>query len=227
MNAIDLAAIISAAVLGSSHCIGMCGGFVIALGSGKIDKTAALSKQSIYYLVYHLGRISSYALIGALCGTLGRLLSFSIKAQGFLLFTVGILMVLMGLSLMGFIRFLTSVESSILLKPQVKKLYNFLISSKSFSSFYLLGIFNGFIPCGLVYFFASSAVASGSAFWGSIIMIIFGLCTLPSLIAVSLMVEFFAKIERIKSAMIKVSAVIIALYGVYMSYYGYLIVVKG
>ncbi|MDR0666513.1 MAG: sulfite exporter TauE/SafE family protein [Campylobacteraceae bacterium] len=227
MDAISLAAVIGAAVLGSSHCIGMCGGFVIALGSAKIDKSAALSKQSICYLAYHLGRISSYVLIGALCGAAGKVLSFSPKSQGFLLFVVGILMVLMGLSLAGFIRFLTSFESGILLKPWVKKLYNFLISSKNFSSFYLLGVFNGFIPCGLVYFFVSSAVASGSVFWGSMIMAIFGLCTLPALFAVSFITGFFAKIERIKDIMIKISGAIIVLYGIYMSYYGYLAVIKG
>ncbi|MDR3177857.1 MAG: sulfite exporter TauE/SafE family protein [Campylobacteraceae bacterium] len=227
MDAINLAAIVSTAVLGSSHCIGMCGGFVIALGSGKIDKSASLSKQSIYYLIYHLGRISSYALIGALCGAIGSVFLFSVKAQGLLLFVIGILMVLMGLSLAGFIRFLISIESDILLKPWVKRLYNFLISSKNFSSFYLLGIFNGFIPCGLVYFFVSSAVVSGSAFWGGIIMTFFGLCTLPALFAVSFISGFFVKIERIKNIMIKISSVIIALYGIYMSYYGYLTVIKG
>lgn len=226
MDAINLAAIISAAILGSSHCIGMCGGFVIALGSSKIDKAAILSKQSVYYITYHLGRISSYALMGAFCGALGKAFSFSLKAQGLLLFIVGILMVLMGLSLAGFIRFLTSIESGILLKPCIRKIYNFLISSKNFASFYFLGVFNGFIPCGLVYFFLSSAVASGSVFWGSIIMIIFGLCTLPVLLAVGLTAGFFTKIERIKSIMIKISGAVIVLYGIYMSYCGYLIVIK-
>jgi sulfite exporter TauE/SafE len=222
MNALNMAAIISAALFGSSHCVGMCGGFTIALGSAKIDKSTAFVKQSVYHLTYHAGRISVYACLGALFGFLGQVISLSAKAQGLLWFALGCFMMTLGVSLMGRAKFLTYLESSFILKPAVKKIYNFLKSSKSFSSFYFLGIFNGFIPCGLVYFFAASAVASGSALWGALIMIIFGLCTLPALLIVGLAAGFFTKIEKLRDIMMKIAAVIVIAYGVYMSYHGYL-----
>ncbi|MDR2790200.1 MAG: sulfite exporter TauE/SafE family protein [Campylobacteraceae bacterium] len=222
MDAVNLAAIISAAILGSSHCIGMCGGFVIALSGYKTDKNTALRTQLFFHFIYHLGRISSYALLGAVFGFLGHVVSLSTKMQGFLWFAVGCFMMALGVSLMGRAKFLTYMESSFVLKPAVKNIYNFLKASKKLPSFYLLGIFNGFLPCGLVYFFLASALKSGSVSGGILIMAIFGLCTLPSLLILALTANFFIKIEKLRDIMIKITGVIVTAYGIYISYLGYL-----
>ena len=218
MNAINFAAILSVALLGSfGHCIGMCGGFIAALSGGKIGKDAPLFKKLFFYSAYHFGRVSSYALIGALCGALGQVLSFSSKAQGFLFFAVGCLMMLMGVSLVGKTRFLSSMESSFLLKPFAKRAYSFLIASKSFFSFYVLGALNGFMPCGFVYFFAASAAASGSVIWGAIVMAIFGIATIPALVGFGFVVEFGRNI------MVRLAGFMVILYGIYISYRGYML----
>ncbi|MDR0408503.1 MAG: sulfite exporter TauE/SafE family protein [Campylobacteraceae bacterium] len=218
MNVINFAAILLAALSGSAHCIGMCGGFVAAISAHKINKDTPFGKQFFLHFIYHFGRISSYALLGAVFGFLGQAVSLSYKMQGFLWFVVGCFMVALGVSLIGKIKFLTYLESSFILKPAVKKIYNFLTASKSLSSFYLLGVFNGFLPCGLVYFFAAFAAVGGSAFWGAVVMITFGVATLPAMMGFG----FVLGVLKIRDVMIKISSAIIILYGIYLSYRGYI-----
>lgn len=218
MDTINLVTIISVALIGSfGHCIGMCGGFVVAYSS-RIDEKS--SNKFFFHVVYNLGRISSYAFVGGIFGLIGRAFAFTSKTQGVLYFAVGAFMVLMGLSLMGKIKFLTYIESSFISKPFFKKIYSSLLKSKGFFSFYLLGALNGLVPCGLVYFFATSAAASASFFWGAIIMIIFGISTMPAMMGFGFLVEFLTKGD-IRTIMMKVASVVIILYGIYMMYTGY------
>ncbi len=199
----------------------MCGGFVVAYSSAKISSNDAKITQFIYHLFYNLGRISSYVTLGAIFGFLGSEVSYSKTASGYVYFVVGILMVLMGLSLMGKIKFLSFLESSIALHPQVRRVFSALLQSKSKLSFYFLGMLNGFIPCGLVYFFLVSAVASGSIFGGILVMFIFGLSTMPSLIGFGFMLGFLKSTEW-RGKMIKIASFVIILYGIYLSFLGFL-----
>ena len=128
-------------------------------------------------------------------------------------------MVLMGLSLMGKIKFLTSLESSLAFSPFIKKLFSKLIHSRTYISFYGLGVLNGFLPCGLVYFFLASAAASGSALWGAVIMLIFGLSTVPALLGLGFMVGFLHG-NGLRETMIKLASFIVIAYGIYMAYLG-------
>lgn len=199
----------------------MCGGFVVAYSSSKIDTKASSFTQFFLHLLYNLGRVSSYAFMGAFFGFLGQALTFNHSIIGYIYFIIGILMVLMGLSLLGKIRFLTSLESSLAMHPKVKKIFSYLMKNDSKSSFYLLGMLNGFLPCGLVYFFLISAVATTSWFWGMITMLIFGLSTMPSLLGFGFIVGFL-KGTAFREFMIKIASFVIILYGVYMAYIGFM-----
>jgi sulfite exporter TauE/SafE len=199
----------------------MCGGFVVAYTSAKINPESSIPSQLIAHLFYNFGRVSSYVIIGIGFGALGEMVAFSPSAMGYLYFVIGILMVLMGLSLMGKIKFLTSIESSLASLSIVKELFGKLIRSSSLASFYGLGLLNGFLPCGLVYFFAASAVATASWFWGGVVMLIFGLSTIPSLLGFGYLVGFL-KGSGLREIMIKVAGVLIIGYGVYMSYLGFM-----
>lgn len=212
------------AFIGSlGHCIGMCGGFVVAYSSAKIDSTTSKLHQFASHLFYSFGRITSYMLLGAVFGYIGSMISFSKSSTGYFYFFTGIVMVLMGLSLMGKIRFLTSLEYGLGSSYVIKKIFSTLIHSKSIFSFYGLGMLNGFLPCGLVYFFAISAAATSSAFWGAITMLIFGLSTVPTLLGFGFIIGFL-KSGNFREIMIKVTSVIIILYGIYMAYIGYIAV---
>lgn len=211
----------SIAFLGSlGHCIGMCGGFVMAYTSAKISPSLSSSKQFLVHLTYNTGRISSYSILGLLFGYIGSVVSFSTKSTGFFYFITGILMVLMGLSLMGKIKFLTSLESSLAFNPSVKRIFSTLIHSKSWISFYGLGMLNGFLPCGLVYFFLTMAARSGSVLGGGLVMFLFGLSTMPVLLGLGFMVGFLHT-HGIRNMMVRLASLIIVLYGIYMSYLGY------
>lgn len=203
------------------HCIGMCGGFIVAYSSAKIEPKSSQISQIFCHLYYNLGRITSYALLGGVFGFLGQSINFSRVAFGYVYFIVGILMVLMGLSLMGQIKFLTSIESSLALHPKIRQLFSTLMKSKSKSSFYFLGVLNGFLPCGLVYFFVISAVTSGTWYYGVLIMVIFGVSTMPAMLGFGYLVGFL-KGTKFRELMLKIAGVIIILYGIYLSYLGFI-----
>ncbi|WP_200762786.1 sulfite exporter TauE/SafE family protein [Nitrosophilus alvini] len=213
--------IVTVAFLGSlGHCIGMCGGFVIAYTTAKVDPSKGKLNSLLAHLIYNTGRTFSYAIIGAVFGFLGSILLISAKTQGALYLAIGLFMVLMGISLTGNLKFLTSIEVSLTKYTFFKKLFSKLIHSKTLPSFFFLGMLNGFLPCGLVYFFAASAAATGSPFWGAIVMTIFGLSTIPVLFGLGTIAGFL-KSSNFRNLMIRLASVVIILYGFYIIYKGY------
>jgi len=192
----------------------------MAYSSAKIDTSTSSLFQFFAHLSYNLGRISSYTFLGMLFGALGSIFAFSAKLNGYFYFVIGLLMVLMGLSMMGRIKFLTSLESTIAFNPIIKTLFSKLIHSKTLLSFYGLGLLNGFLPCGLVYFFLAAAATSGSLVGGGITMILFGIATMPAMLGLGFVVGFL-KGSGFREAMIKIASLIIIGYGIYMAYLGY------
>ena len=147
MNNIDLVIILSTAFLGSvGHCIGMCGGIVVAYSSSKIDQKDSWAKQTIAHLSYNFGRVTTYAMLGAVFGLLGKAIAFTPTTKGVLFLLTGVLMILAGLSLLGNLKFLNSAEWSVSKNAWYQNAFRKLISSKSLPSFYLLGMLNGIIP---------------------------------------------------------------------------------
>ncbi len=224
MESADLLTIFIVALLGSvGHCIGMCGGFVLAYSTSKIEAGRSKVFQSFAHTLYSLGRISAYMLIGAAFGYLGSAIGFTLTSKGILFIIIGILMVLIGISLSGKLRFLTLIEHSLAQSKVFKKLFKIVIQSKSLPSFYVMGVLNGLIPCGLVYFFATASVASGSAFMGAVVMGIFGLATVPALFILGMLSSFISQMSWRKHVLM-IASVIIALYGVYTGFKGFMMI---
>lgn len=224
MESLDLWTIFLVALLGSvGHCIGMCGGFVVAYSTAKIDPERTKYFQSLAHTLYSAGRIVSYMFIGAIFGYLGSAITFSLGAKGVLFIVIGLLMVLIAFSLSGKLKFLTVIEHSIVQTPLFKKLFQSVIRSKSLPSFFYMGVLNGLIPCGLVYFFATAAIASGSAVMGAVVMAVFGLATVPALFILGMVSTMISQMTWRKHVM-SVAAVLIALYGGYTGYKGYLMI---
>ena len=162
MGNIDLIIILTTAFLGSvGHCIGMCGGIVVAYSSTKIDQKADYFQQTASHLAYNFGRVTTYTILGAVIGYVGQVIAFTPTTKGVLFVITGILMILAGLSLIGNLKFLNSAEWSISKYAWYQNSFRALMSKSSYSSFYLLGMLNGIIPCGLVYSFAIFAASSG------------------------------------------------------------------
>ena len=222
MQTLDLVTIITIAFLGSfGHCVGMCGGIVLAYTSTKIDENFSKSKQIVSHLAYSFGRITTYTIMGAIFGYLGSVVTFNHIANGVLLLVAGIFMLLAGLSILGKVKFLNILEYSTTKSSWYQKTFKKLIHSKSLLSFYSLGLLNGLLPCGFVYFFAVTAASTASAFWGAVVMFIFGVSTIPSLFSLGFFAGLFSK-TSFRDIMIKLASLAVIGYGILTIYYGYI-----
>jgi sulfite exporter TauE/SafE len=221
MNNIDLIIILSTAFLGSvGHCIGMCGGNVVAYSSSKIDQKDSWAKQTVAHLSYNFGRVTTYAILGAIFGLLGQVIAFTPTTKGVLFLLTGVLMILAGLSLLGNLKFLNSAEWSVSKNTWYQNAFRKLISDKSLPSFYLLGMLNGIIPCGLVYSFAIFAASTASPLWGALVMATFGLATIPALFFLGSITKFLQK-GSLRGTMMKLAALLVVFYGLFTMYKGY------
>jgi len=221
MEAINFLSIVTIAFLGSfGHCIGMCGGIVLAYTGSKVDPKWHTLRQSATHLLYSLGRITTYTVMGAIFGYLGSVATFSGYTVAALFTLAGLVMILTGLSLMGKLRFLTLIERSVGRFAWYRRAFSALMEEGSLFSFYLLGMLNGLLPCGFVYFFAVTAASTMSPFWGAVVMFIFGLSTLPALFSLGFFTAVMQK-GRWRNIMITVASVAVILYGFSMIYDGY------
>lgn len=161
-------------LLGSFHCVGMCGPIAFML---PVDRTNAFIKISQIAL-YHLGRILAYSIIGLVFGLIGKgFYLFGFQQQ--LTIAIGILMIIVTLiphktfSKYNFSKPIFNIIS------QVKSALGKALKKKTSETFLTIGFLNGFLPCGLVYMAVFTAIASGNAITGSLYMAIFGLGTMP------------------------------------------------
>jgi uncharacterized protein len=155
---------VAAGVLGGPHCVGMCGGFAAAAGG------------SAEALAWASGRLFSYAALGALAGAMGHALPASSPAVAILSV---VLLAFFSLRLAG----LAPVGQGRLHRisaPLVAAATGLLRRRGAFARFGF-GVLNGLLPCGLVYAALALPVAGGSAAWGALLMVAFGLGTIPGL----------------------------------------------
>jgi len=221
MEIVNILTIISIAFLGSfGHCIGMCGGIVVAYSTIKVNPKSSKISQSMVHLLYSLGRVFTYTILGAMFGALGGVVLFSNNANGGLLIFAGIAMILAGLSLMGKIKFLTLIEHSFSSSSWYKNAFKKVLNSKSNSSFFILGMLNGLLPCGFVYFFAITAASTADPLYGAMVMAIFGLSTIPAMFGVGFLASL-ASATSFRNMMMSLSSVAVILYGAYTIYNGY------
>jgi sulfite exporter TauE/SafE len=187
--------------LGGVHCLGMCGGVVGAL-TFSLDQKIQLSwwRMLPYLLAYNAGRISSYVLIGALFGflgsSLGSLATF-LPAQQVLQAFAGLFMIALGLYLGGWWFGIVAIEKAgqsvwRLLSPYVSKF----TPVRQLHQAWLYGLVWGWLPCGLVYSMLIMALSAGSALEGGLVMLAFGLGTLPNLLLMGVFAFYFTKISR-------------------------------
>lgn len=170
-------------LLGGGHCVGMCGGIVTALSFGLPTSQARWP----YLLCYNIGRVGSYTLIGALLGALagGGLSLLALHPLQMGLYLLANLMLIgMGLYLAGISAVIGKVERlGAPLWRRIQPRLAQLLPIRSPSQALLVGALWGWMPCGLVYSASLSALATGKAGSGALVMLAFGLGTLPNLLA--------------------------------------------
>jgi uncharacterized protein len=175
-------------LMGGVHCIGMCGGIVGALGFGLKSQQGQASAPLFKILfAYNLGRIFSYTLAGGLMGSLGWMASHWIQIQQlqFLLqLLAAIFMVLLGFYLAGWWTILVQLEKAGgFVWRYIQPLGQKLLPVTNVKQAMVLGLFWGWLPCGLVYSVLIWSISAGSFQQGAMLMLSFGLGTLPNLLA--------------------------------------------
>jgi len=174
-------------LLGSTHCIGMCGGIVGALNTGMMEaKQRSGFGLVLHHLNYNAGRITSYAAMGAAVGIIGAQASkvdlASTVSVGNLI--AGLFMIALGLYLAGWWQALASLEKAgAHIWRHIEPLGRRFLPVKSPTQAFGLGLVWGWLPCGLVYSALTLAMVSASPLEGALIMLSFGLGTLPMLMA--------------------------------------------
>ncbi|MBL7025631.1 MAG: sulfite exporter TauE/SafE family protein [Candidatus Marinimicrobia bacterium] len=221
METVNIISIITIAFMGSfGHCIGMCGGIVIAYSTASLEKDRSRGAQAISHLLYSLGRVTTYTVLGAVFGILGGVVVFNNTTNGLLWIVAGIAMVIAGLSLLGKLHVLKLFETSFASSKWYQAAFKNLLKSESLLGFYLLGLLNGLLPCGFVYFFAITAASTASPVYGALVMFIFGLSTIPALFSLGFFVGLFKKL-KFRHIMTQLAALSVIIYGFYTLYNGY------
>lgn len=170
--------ILTALVLGfagSLHCIGMCGPIVLALPE---KENASRISYITGRLFYNSGRTLTYILMGLIIGAIGHVISLA-GFQASLSIILGIIII--ASLFLPLNKTLDFFANNTLWRNTLGKLFR----KKSFSALTGIGILNGFLPCGLVYTALAGAAAGGDVLYGGIYMLLFGLGTIPALVALS------------------------------------------
>jgi len=169
-------------LMGSLHCAGMCGPIAIALplrGDNNFQKVFG-------GILYNLGRTVTYAVIGAVFGLLGQGLEM-VGFQQWVAIVMGSLMILSVLFPAMFKNQYSLSNSSFSLITKLKEALKKLFTKRSYKALFLIGILNGYLPCGLVYIAVAGAIGTSNVLYGTLFMILFGLGTLPMLLFISLL----------------------------------------
>lgn len=216
MESLSLAAIAFFGLLtGLGHCIGMCGGIVVAYASAKLDTSQSRRYQFLGHLSYGLGRTTTYALLGLIAGATGSLFSVTPELRAALLILAGLVMIVMGFSLLGKLRFLSSAQQGGVSRTAwYKRTFSRLVKSPSFGSFYGIGLLNGLIPCGPVYAALVMTLPTASALGGAAGMAVFGLATIPALLVLGMMVGFMKRFHY-RDLFSRLAAIAVILFGVF------------
>jgi sulfite exporter TauE/SafE len=168
-------------LLGGVHCVGMCGGIVAAM-----SLHGGARQPPAFHLAYNGGRIASYALLGGLAGLIGSaaFLSDSLfPLQRGLYALAQVVLVLLGLYLAGLNQSILAIERlGGALWRRVQPFLGRLLPIRTLGQALAAGAVWGWLPCGLIYSVLVSALASGDPLQGGLLMLAFGLGTLPNLL---------------------------------------------
>jgi sulfite exporter TauE/SafE len=175
-------AALSLGFLGSIHCIGMCGPLVIAMsGAGKVN-AGFIARQ----LLYNMGRVYTYVIMGGVFGLLGTVISIA-GFQQWLSIVAGSIILLLTLLPVAMRSRALGYKRATRFTAKLQQFLRRLISSSGLLAQFGFGVINGLLPCGLIYAALAGALAAGNIQSGMGFMLFFGLGTIPALLIVGLL----------------------------------------
>jgi sulfite exporter TauE/SafE len=168
-------------LLGSVHCIGMCGPLMMAL---PISHRTNLQKIVALFL-YHAGKILSYSILGILLGLFGSQFPvFGFQRN---------ISIVLGVTMLLYVLYVFVLKPRHIQWWPLSSVYNLIVKklsklfkSNSIFSFLMIGMLNGFLPCGMIYLALSSSLATQNILHGGLLMAFFGLGTVPALMMVAI-----------------------------------------
>ena len=173
-------------LLGGAHCVGMCGGIVAAMSLQGPGTPITGRPPVLFHLAYNGGRLASYALLGGLAGLIGSAAFLSdrlLPLQQALYLMGQLVLILLGLYLAGLNQSILAIERlGGALWRRAQPFLGRLLPIRSLGQALAAGAAWGWLPCGLVYSVLVSALASGGLARGGLLMLAFGLGTLPNLL---------------------------------------------
>jgi sulfite exporter TauE/SafE len=215
----DLALLFGAALLGSAHCVGMCGPYVAMCTARFVPHDATPAARFFLRLLFNLGRIGTYTLIGLTVGAFGQI-ALALAARwgltGLVAVAAGAAAVLFGLSLIGLIRDPARIAAYAGIDRLLRAGRTRLTKASPMVAPLLLGMLQGWLPCALVYAAASRAAVAGGAGMGALTMLIFGLGTVPAVCALTLVPR--GVLQRVKAQQVA---------GVLLTVLGLILIARG
>jgi len=212
-----MVSVFSAGLLSGVHCAGMCGGIV-----GAVSMQLPRSRWPVlYHLAYNSGRLLSYTTAGVIVGALGKsglILKGILPVQQTLFALASIMLIAMGFYLVGIWQGVRHIENAGgMLWKKIQPYGRGLLPADSLPKVFGLGVLWGWLPCGLVYTILLSALAMGDALRGGLVMLAFGLGTLPNLLAVGLFFGSVKKFAQIRPVRLVAGALVAGLgaYGLF------------
>jgi hypothetical protein len=200
-----------AGLLGGVHCAAMCGGLVGAACGSRRERILR------YALGYNLGRIASYTVAGALAGAFGQAglwLRGGPLAQQAMLVLASLALLALGLYLAGVSPVMRAVENAGSVLWRVLQPYSrWFLPVDSMPRALGLGALWGWLPCGMVYAVLLTALATADPLHGALVMLAFGIGTLPNLLAIALLFERMSTWRRARPVRV-VGGTLIAVFGV-------------
>jgi uncharacterized protein len=187
MSITDLSVAFTLGLVGSIHCVQMCGPLVLAYSLPL--SSAARSRQVVAHASYNLGRIATYTLLGAIAGAAGGAVGVLGRTSGIFNVTAlvaGALILLVGISMTGVFRLPAPTRGLLAVGPRISRLSARFLRSAAPGAKVTMGLLLGFMPCGLLYAALFKAVEGGTAARGALSMLAFGLGTAAALVATGL-----------------------------------------
>ena len=193
---------------GSFHCIGMCGPIAFVI---PIDRSSKV-KMTFQIVLYHVGRMLTYGIIGMLFGLVGKGL-YMAGFQQRLSILIGVIMILLIAIPAKSLSRLNIASPLIRFISYVKQKLGLYLNKKSYRALFAIGFFNGFLPCGLVYMALVGSIASGNSIEGATYMVVFGLGTVPMMTA-ALVIGNFVTVQTRRKIQ-KVIPVFVVVIGIF------------
>jgi sulfite exporter TauE/SafE len=206
-------------ILGSfGHCLGMCGPIVASYTLSSSSGSRPWSDRLVPHLLYHGGRITMYAFIGALMGLSGSFVNVAGSIAGLqnaVAVLAGIAMVIMGMSITGISGTTAWLERHNIVVLRYGKQ---VMTARSLLRYYPLGLLLGLLPCGLSYTIFIAAAGTGGLLPGMVTALLFGIGTLPALLLFGTAISYFS--ASLRSRIYRAGGAIVIVMGIYFIYRG-------